>query len=102
MHRSTKGDKYYPAAISIAYKKTKRGPRQKGAAKFKTEHNSANTDQIKLLGIDMKISLNFKKICKFTFSKKIIFLTKNWHLFKIAFFFSITEFPSETDTIRFK
>ena len=80
----------------------KGGRDKKGAAKFEIEHNSANMDQIKLLSIDMKTSLNFKKKCKFTFSKKIIFLTKNWHLLKIAFFFSIIEFPSETDIIRFK
>jgi positive regulator of sigma E activity len=50
---------------------------RKGAAKFETEHNSSSTDQNKLLSIDMKIPLNFKKICKFTFSKTIVFLTKN-------------------------
>jgi hypothetical protein len=55
--------------ITTAYKK--------GAAKFETEHTTVNTDQIIFLSIDMKTSLNFKKVCKFTFSKKIIFFTKN-------------------------
>jgi hypothetical protein len=68
--------------ISSAGKKGAAGKREPLNLKL---NNSAITNHIKLLSIDLKIMLKFKKTCTFVFSKFFIFWTKNWHFLKIAF-----------------
>jgi hypothetical protein len=84
--------------ISTTRKKGAAGKR--GPLNLKIEHNSANTDQI--FEHRYENIIKFQENMQIYFSKNIFFLTKNWHLLKIPFFFSIIEFPSETDTIRSK